>query len=413
MVIMLNACPCGSLALAALSHARSPPPPLGGWGIDANWRVAYFDQIFPLQSGKHHMTHLATDFVRVPYCVYAHYVDDVLVYIGSGTLGRALAFDSRGDNHRKALETGAARVDIWFRTDDRDEAYAREASLIALFKPMYNIASVRGGAPLQGGATLRDRRPVRCIETGVFYYTAVQAATEMGLDKQRVVVNTLRGRPAVDGYNFERVDWAETDLDPDMRLSTNPNSKRMGSLSPRAEIILDAILYNVENGHANPTHTQLAGLAHTTESNVSAIVNHLVKRDFIRRGEDGRYEHGANGQLVKSNTVEDEKKHRRINAPNGRYKLGKRALDVLTMAAKNGEPCPTNADIAAITGIRPQTVAKSICALKRGGFIRVEKCRTGRIIHIGDHSTLPTANHNVKGVATVERKTRAVDWIIV
>lgn len=80
-----------------------------------------------------------------PWCVYAHYDGNDLVYIGSGTLQRAFEFnkDKRSPDHYnwfciKLLHRATDFIKVIEITDDYEEARFIEGRLIAEFKPKFN-----------------------------------------------------------------------------------------------------------------------------------------------------------------------------------------------------------------------------------------------------------------------------------
>lgn len=74
-----------------------------------------------------------------PYCVYAHYVDGALIYIGSGETRRAFDLRSRSKHHLQLLHSGNVEIAILGRHETRPAALKAEADMIRLFKPIANI----------------------------------------------------------------------------------------------------------------------------------------------------------------------------------------------------------------------------------------------------------------------------------
>jgi hypothetical protein len=78
------------------------------------------------------------------WCVYAHIIENDLVYIGSGTLQRAYDFmpDKRSENHYKWFSEIVAKnqpfVKIIHTTNLYEEARFIEGRLIAEYKPKFN-----------------------------------------------------------------------------------------------------------------------------------------------------------------------------------------------------------------------------------------------------------------------------------
>lgn len=196
---------------------------------------------------------------QLPYCVYAHFVDDQMIYIGAGELRRAFDLQCRQDHHVEAMSHGNVKVAILQRFSNRDEALRVERTMIDGFRPMANV-----------------RKPGLAIK---------------------------RPKNAVAKVKHERKEWM------------------------RAE--------------------------------------------------------------------------------------AKAILHAVTRAAQDNEPCPTNAELACITGSRPSGVARILARLAGKGMIKVEIGVSSRVIHVGEHSTKPTKNFNMIGVATVEIGKRKVDWLIV
>lgn len=85
------------------------------------------------------------DVYTLPYCVYAHYVDGQVIYIGSGETCRAFNLRSRTKHHAQLLQSGqAVEIAILARHHDRNEALENEKQMIRVFKP---VANVRLGEP--------------------------------------------------------------------------------------------------------------------------------------------------------------------------------------------------------------------------------------------------------------------------
>lgn len=280
-----------------------------------------------------------SDFYNVPFCVYAHFVDDQLIYIGSGELGRAFNINCRKRHHQQMLERGRTKVVILSRHADRQEAFATETTMLKTFLPPANI---------------------------------------------------IHAKPPVARREYMR------------------NEKRTG-LSTSAEIVLEMIIEAAKNNEPAPTNNALKQAVGCSESNIARIIKMLSKHRYIEIQNptpNSRVFIVDHDRYVPTER-QTVKKTRKLR------KESRMILGMLTHAAENNLPCPSNADIAAITGSRPTSITATISSMAKRGIVSVELCPTGRIIHVGEHSTKPTANMNVKGVPTVKRETRAVDRIIV
>ena len=197
---------------------------------------------------------------QLPYCVYAHFVDDHLIYIGSGETCRAFTIGNRKPHHLEMMSHGNVKVALLGRYSSRDEALRVERIMLRGFKPPANI-NVGPSEPVY--------RPKRA-------------------NRKREVLKKDR-------------------------------------LKPEARAVLTA----------------------------------------------------------------------------------------MTVAAIANEPCPTNGDIAAITGSRPEKIQRILGRLAGKGLLRVEIGSNYRIVHVGEHSTKPTKDFNSQNVATVRHERRKVDWIVV
>lgn len=335
-----------------------------------------------------------------PYCVYAHFCDDRLIYIGSGTTDRAFHMGQSRKRIHVEMMSGKTKVLILGRFECRDEAFRLEREMLRMFLPPANIQHVSRTEKMTKART-RDMRPIKCIETGVYFYGSAHAAREMCLSQTAIQNVIQKNRITAGGYRFEKVDWGESGLSPELRMMSKGSVKSAG-IGLVGEVILELISEAILNNEPAPTYEGLAFHADCTGAAVSNAIKTLLSKGYINRVGD-TYEIGAPYHgVVKRTKKLASMAHQ-----------AKSVLSIFKAAAVNNEPCPSNADIAEITGSRPAAVGKIASRMNRKGLIKIEMCPTGRIVHVDGYSTKPTANLNIKGVATLKRTTRARDYMLV
>lgn len=168
---------------------------------------------------------------NVPYCVYGHVADRTCFYIGSGTLRRAFEFErDRGDAHRAKLQSSNVSVIIFSRYEKRVDALEVEREMIRAFLPECNIQHSNGirrriahkiakdekrviNARFRRKAEWKRVYPIKCVETGVYFYGFAHAGRKMNICGARINA-ALHGRcSSADGYHFVRATWEESGLD--------------------------------------------------------------------------------------------------------------------------------------------------------------------------------------------------------
>lgn len=139
------------------------------------------------------------------YCVYAHEVDGIIVYIGSGTISRAFAVlpRDRTNEWRAATAGKSVRVGVLSWHADKSEAMRAEYAATKEWQPVANLS---GRQPRHSpGFNPQWGRQVRCLETGQIFPSCTAAGKAIGVT-QGAVTNVARGRyPAVKGFRFEYV----------------------------------------------------------------------------------------------------------------------------------------------------------------------------------------------------------------
>lgn len=344
------------------------------------------------------------DFHATPYCVYAHYSQGELIYIGSGDLSRAYTLNGRSQLHLSLLMRGDTDCVILYRSECRESAYQVEKQMIKACLPPANVTFTRPKPSPVRTKWAPERLPMRCVETGQDFFSAAHAAEVLGVRPGPIHANITRHVADVDGLHFKFVGWDETTLNPDDKMK---RSNRNG-LPTRSKIVLDAIVQSIRCNSGVVTNSQLAAVGECTKANIALIVRSLIDNGYVAVSHDEkghRYFRVGDTDVPKhSNHVKRQVKLRHQS---------RTVLDILTVAAQAGSPCPSNADIAAVTESGASQVSKIVGRLAKRGLIRVELCPTGRIITVDGMSTAPTANHNVRGAPTVRRVTRVPDRIIV
>lgn len=137
---------------------------------------------------------ITMDFDK-PYCVYFHWLDDAIIYVGSGTLSRAFS-TTRNSLWEEKTRYRKVQVEIVSLHEDRDLAFGAERRYIELFQPECNIML---------RPRVRKNGMVRCNETGEVYSSATHAAHCVGVTRG-AMANVLNGRYAsVKGLTFSRI----------------------------------------------------------------------------------------------------------------------------------------------------------------------------------------------------------------
>jgi len=73
-------------------------------------------------------------------CVYGHYIGDALVYVGKGTGDRPFNKSGRGKMWKEmVLESDDLKVEIFEWFDNDDDAFNKEAEIIANYSPILNL----------------------------------------------------------------------------------------------------------------------------------------------------------------------------------------------------------------------------------------------------------------------------------
>lgn len=154
-----------------------------------------------------------------PYCVYLHFCDGVLFYIGSGFAARA--FEIGGSRRNPAYESFRAgrtvEVCIYNLYADRNDARREEYGLIRTFRPTGNlpfapnedlewvVTAAPGGYPWTVATSPEATTVIRCDPIGVIFPTIKAASIAMGVSRQ-AISNSITGRiPTVRGYSFIRL----------------------------------------------------------------------------------------------------------------------------------------------------------------------------------------------------------------
>lgn len=174
---------------------------------------------------------IITDALGQPYCVYAHYVDGQLVYIGSGDTCRAFTISTaRSKHHMDLLHTGIVEIRILSRHSSRRDALDTERRMLRAFRPVANVK-------------LGGREP------------------------------RIRTR---DGQPNKRKPY----------VLKNPKPKRIGK---KSEAVLDVIRSAAEENDPCPTNAEIAARVGSMSHRVEDIVSSLAKRELIRVE---MYDHG-------------------------------------------------------------------------------------------------------------------------
>lgn len=171
------------------------------------------------------------------YCVYGHYVDDKLIYVGFGVSSRPFA---RANRSVEWAETAANGYDVyifdWF--DSAKEASIVESQLIKRYAPQCNKIHNGWVNPASVGNTWnlgkrhseeskrimsakqkeswlltkrttgrrRPTKPIKCLETGIVYDGLRDAARQTGVHYTCISQCINGHRKAVGGLRFVRLE---------------------------------------------------------------------------------------------------------------------------------------------------------------------------------------------------------------
>lgn len=165
----------------------------------------------------------------MPYCVYGHFDRADCFYVGSGTWKRAFEFQyDRSTTHKQKMSECDMTVMILHRCSTRDEAYRIEKQMIELFMPPMNRWLANGIRTKNRKEALRKPRaekrerpkaeykhvyPIKCIQTGRYFYGGTHAGRAMNLSSAHINAVVLGKTKAVQGYTFRRATWEESGLD--------------------------------------------------------------------------------------------------------------------------------------------------------------------------------------------------------
>lgn len=180
------------------------------------------------------------DVTNAPHCVYGHFSNGQCFYVGSGSLKRAFDFTrDRSQQYLNKFRTSTVSVVIFHRCSDRDEAYRVEKEMILALMPEVNQYLVAGARTRHKKAQekqekqtvkkiKREKRqsekpkpewkhvyPIKCIETGLYFYGSAHAGRAMDIHQARISATTLGKCSSADGYHFLRTTWDEAGLNRD------------------------------------------------------------------------------------------------------------------------------------------------------------------------------------------------------
>lgn len=151
------------------------------------------------------------------YCVYEHYCDGLLFYIGSGQIARAFEFEMtrRCPTWQMFAKDRKVSVIITNRMVDRSEARRVEYRAIRAYRPCGNDTLEEGQSfnwrtVVHGSvhvATMLDRvTVVRCDPLGMEFPNVAAASSYLGVSRS-AIYNSISGRhPEVRGFTFSRVE---------------------------------------------------------------------------------------------------------------------------------------------------------------------------------------------------------------
>lgn len=151
------------------------------------------------------------------FCVYGHYIGDECIYVGLGSIGRAFFKFRKHWNmewYERAKDT-PVKVVIFYRTNDRKEAFKLEAAMIKVLKPSCNTNQTEGKTMrvvTRDEPYKMDNRPVKCLETGAIFKSSLEADRAMGFKLGTVCANVRKRTKSAKGFQFIRVDWSEAGL---------------------------------------------------------------------------------------------------------------------------------------------------------------------------------------------------------
>ncbi len=139
---------------------------------------------------------------NLSYCVYAHYCDGDAVFIGWGKLRSAF---ERPDVEGWELAVNCRPVTVvileQFFSNKNAAHFAKQ--MIAVIEPTTH-PKIRLNI-IERDEAKKDRRPIRCIQTGETFDTIADAGAYLGVSSG-AISNVMKGRyKSVRGFTFERV----------------------------------------------------------------------------------------------------------------------------------------------------------------------------------------------------------------
>ena len=333
------------------------------------------------------------DITTKPFCVYAHYTDDVLVYIGSGRLSRALDMRDRKPDHLSHLSSGRTKVLIMSRFSKISEARKAEQIAIERCLPKFNYMHTRQQHHVDKSAK-RDMRPILCEQTNERFYSAAHISGVTGCSVYDVHRHLHGKLPSISGNTYKRVDWAELGADPSERwLYDNEiaNTSRGDTLSyAKSRAVLDVILDSIAASDEAPANREIAHACNITPESVMITLKKLIDSGYIeveKTGPRTRVFYPTNMSYKRSTSFKQERL-------SGFSASTRKIFEVLKHATENNLPCPTTSELALASGLTEASAGQTVGRLKRAGYLTVNMIgQNRRCITIEGKTTMPTRQH--------------------
>jgi len=143
------------------------------------------------------------------YCVYAHYLNGELMYIGAGSFQRAFSVTSRSPKYLQTFFEKYPTIEFWYISKNRRDVLKIESAWIKILNPPLNQNSLDREIMKDRLSQKKGRvrnQGVLCVETGIVFESIQHVAAAMKLNPS-TLSNHLNGRIGyrhVRGWTFER-----------------------------------------------------------------------------------------------------------------------------------------------------------------------------------------------------------------
>ncbi len=146
---------------------------------------------------------------RSPFCVYGHFCDGEVIYVGSGAVSRPF---STQRSHRWVAVVAGRPVDVvifdWF--ESRHDALKAEFALIEMLDPLANI--IRGNNPIALVCYGQLDMNLLCVETNQVFSSIPDIVYALGIGRQSLYYYLKGVLPTARGFTFVQTELSTTPL---------------------------------------------------------------------------------------------------------------------------------------------------------------------------------------------------------